>query len=39
VFVPRVTGGFEVRYWHLALGGEVHVSTLTSFQIQLTGLF
>jgi hypothetical protein len=39
VFVPRVTGGFEVRYWHVALGAEAHVSALTSYQVQLTALF
>jgi len=38
-FVPHVLGGFEARFWHMALGAEVHVAALTSFQVQLSGLF
>jgi len=39
VVVPRVTGGFEVRFWHVALGTEAHLSALTSFQVQLAAVF
>ena len=37
--VPRVSGGFELRYWHIGFGAEVHVSEVTSYQLQLLGLF
>lgn len=38
-FVPRVFGGFEVRFWHFALGAEAHRAALTNYQVQLTALF
>ena len=38
-FIPHAVGGLDVRFWHLALGGEVQVAALTSFQLQVSGLF
>lgn len=38
-FVPHAVGGLELRFWHVALGGEVQVAALTSLQLQVTGLF
>ena len=38
-FVPHALGGLEVRYWHAAVGAEVYVATLTSFQLHVTGVF
>jgi hypothetical protein len=37
-FVPHALGGFEVRYWHVALGAEAHLATLPSFQVQLSAM-
>jgi hypothetical protein len=37
--VPHVLGGAQVRYWHLALGAEVHRTALTSYEIQIAALF
>jgi hypothetical protein len=37
--VPHLTGGLEVRYWHVALGAEAQVSALTSFQAQVSAVF
>lgn len=37
--VPHLIGGFEVRYWHVALGAEGHLATLPSFQMQLSAVF
>jgi hypothetical protein len=37
--VPRLTGGFEVRYWHLALGVEAQLSAVNSAQWQLAVVF
>ena len=37
--VPRATGGFEFRYWHIGFGAEAHVSELTSWQMQVSALF
>jgi len=39
ILVPHLTGGLEVRYWHIALGAEVQVAALTSFQVQVSGVF
>jgi hypothetical protein len=39
VVVPRVTGGLEVRFWHLAIGAEAQVSALTSYQAQVSAVF
>lgn len=39
VLVPHLTGGFEIRYWHLAIGAEAQVSALTSFQAQVSAVF
>lgn len=36
----HLTAGFELRYWHLALGAEAQLSTaVNSFQWQLSGVF
>jgi hypothetical protein len=37
--VPHLTAGFEVRYWHVAIGAEAQVSALTSYQAQLSAVF
>jgi len=37
--VPHLTGGLEVRYWHVAIGAEAQVSALTSFQAQVSAVF
>lgn len=37
--VPRVNGGVELRYWHLLLGAEAHLSDVNSYQIQVSALF
>lgn len=38
-FVPHAVGGLDIRFWHVALGGEVQVAAFTSFQLQVTALF
>ena len=37
--VPHATVGFELRYWHVALGAEYQVSEIHSFQAQLSAVF
>ena len=37
--VPHAMGGFTLHYWHLALGAELNISALNSYQIQLTSWF
>jgi len=37
--VPHATAGFEVRYWHVALGAEAQFSALTSYQAQVSAVF
>ena len=37
--VPHGTAGVEVRFWRVALGAEVQVSALTSWQAQLSAVF
>jgi hypothetical protein len=37
--VPHLTAGFEVRYWHVAIGAEAQVSALTSLQAQVSAVF
>ena len=37
--VPHVMTGAELRWWHVAIGAEVHVSDLTSYQVQIAALF
>jgi hypothetical protein len=37
--VPHGTAGVEVRFWRVALGAEVQVSALTSWQAQLSAMF
>jgi hypothetical protein len=39
LLVPHVTGGLEVRWWHVAVGAEVQVSALTSYQAQVSAVF
>lgn len=39
IFVPRATAGFEVRYWHVAVGAEAQLSALTSYQAQVSAVF
>jgi hypothetical protein len=39
VVVPRLTGGVELRYWHVALGAEANLSDVDSFQAQLSAVF
>jgi len=38
-FVPHAVGGLDVRFWHVALGGELQVAAPTTFQLQVTALF
>jgi hypothetical protein len=38
-FVPHLTAGLEARYWHVAVGGEVQVGALTSYQVRVSALF
>jgi hypothetical protein len=35
----HLAAGFEIRYWHLALGAEAQLSAVNSFQWQLSGVF
>lgn len=37
--VPHVMTGAELRWWHVAVGAELHVSDLTSYQVQIAALF
>jgi hypothetical protein len=37
--VPRLTTGFDVRWWRLAVGAEAHVSALTSYQAHVSAVF
>lgn len=37
--VSHVIGGAELRFWHLALGAEAHISALTSVQVQIATVF
>jgi hypothetical protein len=37
--VPHLAAGFEVRYWHVAIGAEAQVSALTSYQAQVSAVF
>jgi len=37
--VPHATAGFEVRYWHVAIGAEAQLSALTSYQAQVSAVF
>jgi hypothetical protein len=39
ILVPHATAGFEVRYWHVAIGAEAQVSALTSYQAQVSAVF
>jgi hypothetical protein len=39
ILVPHATAGFEVRFWHVALGAEAQLSALTSYQAQLSAVF
>lgn len=39
IFVPRLTAGAEVRWWHLGIGAEIHVAALTSYQVQVAAVF
>lgn len=38
-FVPHLTAGAEVRYWHVAVGFEAQRSALTSYQLQVSAVF
>ena len=38
-FVPHLLGGFEVRFWYVALGAEAHLATVPSFQAQVSAVF
>jgi len=39
MMVPRALGGLQVRWWRMALGGEVHVGALTSYQVDVASVF
>lgn len=36
--VPRLTAGFEARWWHIGVGAEVSFAALTSYQLQLSAV-
>jgi hypothetical protein len=38
-FTSHAIGGVEVKFWHVALGAEAQLSTVTSFQVQLAAVF
>jgi hypothetical protein len=37
--VPHAIGGLELRRWHVALAGEVHVSAINSYKLKLATVF
>jgi hypothetical protein len=37
--VPHAIGGFEVRFWYVALGAEAQLATLPSLQVQASAVF
>jgi hypothetical protein len=37
--VPHLTAGFELRYWHLAIGAEAQLAAINSFQAQVSAVF
>jgi len=39
ILVPHATAGFEVRYWHVAIGAEAQLSALTSYQARVSAVF
>jgi hypothetical protein len=39
LFVPHVTGGLEVRYWHVALGTEAQIGAIATYQVQVSAVF
>jgi hypothetical protein len=39
LLVPHLTGGLEVRFWHVAVGAEVQRSALTSAQVKVAAVF
>ena len=40
ILVPHATAGFQVRYWHVAVGAEAQLSTaLNSYQAQVSAVF
>lgn len=38
-FVPHLLGGLELRYWHIALGVEGHVSDVNDFKLHVASVF
>jgi hypothetical protein len=36
---PHALVGVQARYWHLALGGEIHVATVPTYQLQVAAVF
>jgi hypothetical protein len=39
VSAPHLTGGVEVRYWHVALGAEAQLAAVPSVQAQVSAVF
>jgi hypothetical protein len=39
VVVPHLTAGFEVRYWHVAVGAEGQLSALNTVQAHVSAMF
>lgn len=37
--VPHLTAGFELRYWHVAIGAEAQLAAINSFQAQVSAVF
>jgi opacity protein-like surface antigen len=37
--VPHLAGGFEVRFWHVAVGAEAQLAALNTFQAQVSAVF
>jgi hypothetical protein len=39
VLVPHLTGGFELRYWHVAIGAEAQLADVNSLHAQVAMVF
>ena len=39
VVVPHATAGLELRYWHVAIGGEAQLSEVNSYQVRVSAVF
>jgi hypothetical protein len=39
ILVPHATAGFELRYWHVAIGAEAQLSAVNSYQAFVSAVF